>query len=150
MRVWRIARGRFPVLDGEGSRRIGGRWNSPRVPLVYTSGSRSLAVLEARVGIDPANVPADLRLFEIDVPDEAPLEVLDPRLLDADWQRPRSAGCQLLGDEWAASLRTLVLAVPSAVVPDERNYLINPRHPAITAARVVRSLPFEFDPRLLG
>jgi len=134
------------VLDGEGARLHGGRWNSPGMPVVYTAGSRALAVLELLVWTDPDTLPAELHLFEIDVPDEA-VAVAE---LPPDWQRPRHSACRELGDAWAASARTLLLSVPSAVIPEEPNHLLNPAHPGMSSVRVVGSRPFAFDPRLLG
>ena len=156
MDVWRIARRVYPVLSGEGARLRGGRWNSPGTPLVYTAGSQALAVLELLVWVDPEDVPEDLLLHQLQVPDELvgwlALEALEP-----DWRGVRHAGCRSIGDTWAASGDSLALGVPSAVVPTnpgrgrtgEWNYLLNPRHPAISRVRRVTSQPFSFDPRLL-
>jgi len=150
MRVWRISRSVYPVLDGEGARRWGGRWNSAGTAVVYAAESRALAMLESRVGVRlPEQVPDDLALFEIDVPDECAREALALEALPPDWHRIGNPWCRKVGDEWAESLRTLVLAVPSVLVPEEHNYLLNPRHPDARQIRVMRSRPFEFDPRLL-
>ncbi|MBV9774776.1 MAG: RES family NAD+ phosphorylase [Gemmatimonadetes bacterium] len=149
MLVWRLAREIYPALDGEGARLNGGRWNSPGTPLVYTAGSRALAALELLVWVDSRFPPVDLHLFEVEIPDRVSMERVDPAFLNPAWQQSRDAECRRIGDEWALSGRTLLLAVPSSLVPEETNYLVNPRHPEMAGVRVAGSRPFAFDPRLL-
>jgi RES domain-containing protein len=150
MRVWRIARGVYDPLDGEGPRRFGGRWSSRGAPAVYTAAHLSLAVLEVLVHADPDLIPDDLAVFEVDVPDDLPLERVTATALPGDWQSmPEHRVCRPLGDGWLARGAASVLAVPSAIVPEETNYLINPAHPESSRVRVVQTRPFVFDPRLL-
>ncbi|HEY0153392.1 MAG TPA: RES family NAD+ phosphorylase [Longimicrobium sp.] len=148
MRVWRLARRVHRVLDGEGARREGGRWNSPGTPSVYTAGSRALAALELLAYVSPGTEPADLELFEVRLPDDARSRAITPGDLDRDWQAPRHPGCQRQGDAWARSADALVLVVPSVMIPEEPNYLINPAHPDAVRVQVVGSRPFTYDPRL--
>lgn len=148
MRVWRISREAYPLLDGEGARRWGARWNSPGTAVVYTASTPSLALLESLVARDDEDVPEDLVLAAIDVPDGAAVERLSRDALPADWQAPQHPRCRALGDEWAASKRTLVLAVPSAVLPEEVNYLLNPLHPAIRRCEAVSARRLSLDARL--
>ena len=148
MRVWRIAREVHPLLDGEGARRWGGRWNSPGTPVVYTASAPSLAVLESLVARDEEDVPEDLVLASIHVPDDAAVERIARGTLPDGWQAPLHERCRAIGDEWVASKRTLVLAVPSAVLPEETNFLINPLHPEIRRCEAVSARRFAFDPRL--
>lgn len=119
MRLWRIASGRHDPLDGEGAQRFGGRWNSPRRPAVYTSAHASLAVLEKLVWTDPEDLPDDLRLFEVDLPDDFPPAPLDPARLPSRWTEAGSPACARIGDEWLASGESVALAVPSALLPRE-------------------------------
>jgi RES domain-containing protein len=150
MQVWRLARRVHAALDGEGARRAGGRWNSPGQPLVYTSGALSLCVLELLVHTDPDLVPQDLRAFEIDCPPSMKVEILDVTTLPSNWRQiPNHPACRSLGDAWLKRASHAVLAVPSAVVPEELNYLINPAHPEAGQIKVVRSRGFAFDQRLL-
>lgn len=149
MRVWRIAREVYPLLDGEGSRRWGGRWNSPGTPMVYTASSSALAVLESLVARDEEDMPEDLILATLRVPDDTLIERVEIETLPTDWQAPLHERCRSIGDEWAASRRSLILAVPSAVLPEETNYLLNPLHPAGRKCKVVASRRFAFDPRLV-
>ncbi len=152
MKVFRICKRRWAAssLSGEGARIAGGRWNSKGTPLVYTSATISLAVLETFVHIDPAIVPADFVIVPLEVPDAvgAPRVLLDADL-PADWRSmPFSQSTQDVGDRWVSARSELVLSVPSTVVPHERNLLLNPSHPMITKVVVEAELPFSFDPRL--
>ncbi|HUZ13811.1 MAG TPA: RES family NAD+ phosphorylase [Caulobacteraceae bacterium] len=144
MIVHRLAKAAFTRLDGEGARLFGGRWNSPGRPATYTAASPSLAVLEVLVHLDlPAELmPADYHLLAMEIPDDAPTERLGDIPADAD---ARLA----MGDSFLARGAALILLVPSIVVPQEHNAIVNVRHPAIAGVRVVTDEPFTFDPRLL-
>jgi RES domain-containing protein len=149
MRVWRIARGCYAPLDGEGARLNGGRWNSAGRPVVYTAQTAALAVLEVLVWTDPEDIPDDLRLFEIELPDDAAIDALETAVLPVNWTEPGSPDCAAAGDAWLGAAASLALTVPSAVLPEERNLLINPRHPDAARVRIAESRPFAFDLRLL-
>jgi len=150
MRVWRIARNVYPPLDGEGARRNGARWNSAGRPVVYTAGSLALAIVELLVHTDPDIIPRDLSAYEIDIPDSCSTRRISIALLPAGWDAHDDLGpCQAAGDAWLVAGTECVLGVPSAIVPEEENFLINTRHPEAAAIRVVSSRPFSFDPRLL-
>jgi RES domain-containing protein len=150
MRVWRVARRVHSALDGEGARRAGGRWNSPGIPVVYTASALSLAILELLVHTDPDLVPRDLHAFEIDVPDALTADILDLSKLPSGWRNiPNHPACRALGDDWVERRNHVLLGVPSAVVPEELNYLINPAHRDAHLIKVVGSRAFSFDDRLL-
>jgi RES domain-containing protein len=150
MRVWRIASRIYPPLDGEGARINGARWNSEGRRVAYTAGSLSLAIVELLVHTDPDIIPSDLSAHEIDIPDTVSLRVVASAELGDGWDSHDDLGqCQALGDAWLAAGAECVLVVPSAIVPVESNYLINPAHPDAARVRVVASTPFAFDPRLL-
>ncbi len=148
MRVWRLARRAHAALDGEGARLQGGRWNSPGRPLVYSSSHLSLAALEALVHFDLDVVPEDLRAFAIEIPDALAQEQVSADNLPSGWTRQEFA-TRALGDEWLAAARTPVLVVPSAIIPEETNVLVNPAHPATPGVAVTASRRFVYDPRLL-
>ena len=148
MRLWRLASARFDPLDGEGARLAGGRWNSPGRPVVYTSSHASLAVLEKLVWVDPEDLPEDLRLYEMDLPDELARDTVDPTALPDDWTEPGSRICVEAGDRWLTAGDRPALVVPSAIVPEEWNVLVDPRNPDAARVRTVRSREFRFDPRL--
>lgn len=149
MHCYRLCEARFRALDGQGARSHGGRWNHPGRPVVYASSSRALAILEllARVGEE---VPEGLLLLTIEVPDDAPIERLRAGALPEDWQaRPAPESCRRVGDAWLAGATALILAVPSVLVPEESNLLINPEHSGFAGATLVAERPFSFDPRLV-
>jgi len=151
VRAWRIARDAHQALDGEGARLYGGRWNPEGVAAVYTSASLALAALEYLVHVDAEDVPGDLVALEIEVPDDAGVRIVRPRDLPADWNRVEDhPACVAMGAEWVRNGADLVLRVPSAIVPEESNLLINPGHPTAGRVTVVGTRPFSFDPRLLG
>lgn len=153
MLVWRITRRAHQALDGEGARLNGGRWNSEGRAVVYTSGSLSLAALEYLVHVDPLVAPADLVAMEIQLPDDPGLGAsAEPaRFPSGDWRDYPAPDWQAeLGDLWIADGEFLWLAVPSAIVPEEHNILLNPGHPAMSRVRVRSTRQFTFDKRLLG
>jgi RES domain-containing protein len=137
--AWRLCRAPFADLSGEGARLYGGRWNSSGRAMVYAAGDAALAVLEVRVHLDlpPDLVPNDYVLIKLDLSD-LPLE--DLAALPAD---PRA-----FGDQWLEQLRSPVLRVPSFIVPDASNLLLNPAHLLAARAKIVSTNPFAFDPRL--
>lgn len=149
MRLWRIASERHDPLDGEGAGRFGGRWNSPGRPVVYTSAHASLAMLEKLVWTDPEDIPDGLQLYEMDIPGDLAPVPLDAALLPSGWSEAGSPACIRLGDEWLDRREHLALAVPSALVQEERNVLIDPLHADAGRIRVVAFRPFAFDIRLL-
>ena len=151
MIVWRITRAAHRALDGEGARLYGGRWNSEGRAVVYTSASLSLAALEYLVHVEPLLAPSDLVAMEIDVPDAAGLgaRVTPKQFPPGDWRGCPAPEWQAeLCDLWIADATFLWLAVPSAVVPEEYNMLVNPLHPGIKGVHVVSTRPFSFDGRL--
>ena len=148
--VWRLVTARFAqtAFSGEGAKRYGGPWNRKGVPMVYTSGSRSLAMLEMLVQDNPLR--AHYVVIPATIPTRLAIERLSPDDLPPDWRDP--AGCEQLraiGTAWARERRSAVLAVPSAVIPAESNYLLNPLHPSF--ARIGVGVPEELvtDLRLI-
>lgn len=134
---------------GEGARRFGGRWNSPGVAVVYGSAHKSLAALEQLVHRQPHR-PNLFKAFRFEFL-ETLLEILPPRSLPRDWRHspPASAG-QQVGDAWVRAARSAVLAVPSIIIPEELNYVLNPAHPDFKKVMVGKPEDFAFDPRLLS
>ena len=154
IRVVRLVRHRYAptpshAYSGLGAEQYGGRWNNVGVAVAYAAATASLSVLETLVRIDRAFAPTDYELVYANIPSDA---VLTLGVLPADWRTPGgSHATRQVGDEFAASNRALALAVPSVVVPDEFNYLINPRHLAFSQVLIEsRVLPFSFDARLFA
>jgi len=126
----------------------GGRWNSRGIPIVYASSSRALALLEMLVHIDRDQAPLDFENYRLDVPDDAITVV--PNLPD-DWDAsPPPAADRAIGDAWKVRGETLALLVPSVVVPQEMNALINPAHARFAEITVKADGRVNIDPRLLG
>jgi len=150
MRVWRISQSVYSPLDGEGARINGARWNTAGRPAAYTAGSLALAIVELLVHTDPDLVPEDLVAHEIDIPDAISVRTISRYDLPAGWDsHDELRPCQQVGDRWLAAGSECVLAVPSAVVPEELNYIVNPGHGQARLVTVVSTRPFSFDPRLL-
>ncbi len=149
MIVYRLTKGKFRSdLSGKGAEINGGRWNNKGVALVYTSQSRSLAYVEVAIHIPFGIIPKDYFLISIQVPDAASLLALPETNLPVNWRsNPHSGNTQKIGDGFVAGLTHLVLRVPSAVVPGDFNYLINPRHFLMKDVAIVNIEPFEFDSR---
>lgn len=148
--AWRIIKARFAAsaFDGEGARRFGGRWNSKGTPMVYTASSQALAVLEMLVHLEASDLLKHYRLIPVTF-DEKMLEAVDPKTLPANWRRrPTPAGIRAIGDAWAASAESVVLQVPSVIVPAESNFLFNPIHPDYVKLAIGKPQPFRFDVRL--
>ncbi len=149
MRVWRIATAAHAAFDGEGARRYGSRWTPKGVAAVYASATLSLAALERFVHTDPDLEPTDLVAVLVDVDDSIPIESLDIGQLPTDWRvYPAPDALGRLGAEWLTAARTAILAVPSVVIPHERNYVLNPEHADSRRLVIGRPEPFSFDPRM--
>jgi len=149
MRVWRLCRRAHGAFDGDGARRFGGRWSLRGTPVVYTSASAALATLEYFVHLDVEDAPPDLVLIAADAPGSLAIEEIRVGRLPREWRRtPAPEALARLGTEWVRRGRTAVLAVPSAVVPVERNYHLNPMHPDYRAIVVRRAERCMLDPRM--
>ncbi|OLD12263.1 MAG: hypothetical protein AUJ01_16425 [Acidobacteria bacterium 13_1_40CM_3_65_5] len=131
-RVYRILRKRYAKtpFDGEGAYRYGGRWSSPGIRLAYASEHLSLAMIEYFVHLDRDDPPPDLVMAAADVPDDVSRVSIGPGSLLATWrQTPAPAVLAVIGDRFARRRRAAILVVPSALAPDESNWLLNPAHP---------------------
>lgn len=151
VRGWRIVpeHRRDTAFTGEGARRYGARWNSSGHAVVYLSEHRSLAALEVMVQRRTLQALAQRFLcFEATWPEDL-MERVAATALPAGWreQRPVSVTAQI-GDAWVRERRSVALAVPSALIPEELNYLLNPAHPDFRRVTVGPPTAFTFDPRL--
>jgi RES domain-containing protein len=149
-RVLRKAYARSP-LDGEGAYRYGGRWSSPGSRLAYTSEHQSLAMLEYFVHLDAADAPPDLVLITAEVPHDLPEERIAADDLPSQWRRsPAPSELARVGDEFVHRSERCLLIVPSALAPNESNWLLNPQHPEFRKVVVSRLEPLTYDPRMFG
>lgn len=150
MILYRITKAKYSRdLSGTGARVYGGRWNEKGTAVVYTASSPALATVELLVHVDPTLLPTGLRLVFVKVPDDASSRTIHTRALPRDWRAfPPSPALAEIGSKWAASRRTLLLRVPSAVVVDDWNVLLNPAHPESENVRIDKDTPYTFDERL--
>jgi RES domain-containing protein len=148
--VWRITTASFArsAFSGEGARLYGGRWSPKGVPVVYTAANQSLAMLEMLVQDQPLR--ARYVMIEARIPSTVRIERVSIDDLPSDW---RELGArqklQAIGAEWASKRKAAVLAVPSAIVPRESNYLLNPLHPAFKRITISKPSTVETDLRLI-
>ena len=116
--------------------------------MVYTAESQSLAALEMLVHLDSPDLLQKYVLIGVDIDDEL-VSQLDPSRLPRNWRDdPPPAQVRAMGDEWIVSGTSVVLRVPSALVPGENNFLLNPGHRDFARLRIGKPLSFRFDPRL--
>jgi len=136
-------------LSGEGARLYGGRWNSEGRPAVYLASSCSLAMLEVLVHLQPLMIPNDYCLVEIEVPDSSIVQITMADLPDNWKDVSPPAILKVMGNNFLANKKHLMLKVPSSIVPLEYNYLLNPMHPDMKKVKIVKKEPFDFDSRLM-
>ena len=150
-RAYRMVRAEFvkTAFSGEGASLAGGRWNSSGVRVVYCSGTVSLAALELLAHLGRGNILDEYRVIKAEF-DDAMVETVERHRLPPDWgASPGPRDLHRLGDKWVRERRSAVLCVPSAVVPSEVNYLLNPAHPQFDEISIGTPQPFQFDSRLL-
>jgi RES domain-containing protein len=149
--AWRIVQAQVSdsAFSGEGARRYGGRWNSKGHAVVYTSGSISLAILEILVHIQIYDILEEYVYIPVEFDPKLSM-TLNPPELPENWNTdPSLQTIKQMGDSWVENQRSVILKVPSAIVPTENNYLINPAHPAFGKLKIGEPASFEFDPRLI-
>ncbi len=149
--AWRLARRVHSdppatvAFNGRGAELFGNRWNPVGMPAAYASQSRALAALEYLVHLDRDLVPDDLVFSAIDI-DDADVETAAP---PRDWDLAGSPSAVAFGERWLREARSLILAVPSVMVHEELNFVINPRHPRFSALTISPTLErFTYDARL--
>ncbi len=155
MPAWRIATDTRSYtaddLSGTGAKNTGGRWNSPGNPLVYASGSRALACLETLVHLGSGGLPLNRYLVRIDIPDDVwnKRQELDLCTAPVGWDAlPQGMTSLNIGDAWLAGKATAILLVPSIVVPEEPNILINPAHPDARFITATKLRKWLYDARM--
>lgn len=150
MNAWRIVRRKHAesAFSGYGAEKFGGRWNTPGRRVVYVSSSQALAALETLVHLNPA-VPLEYVIFSLKFPASLVARIAAPDL-PGNWRdEPPPVSCQAAGDSWVTKARHAVLQVPSVLVPDGENFLLNPDHADFGKIEIGDPEPFPFDPRLL-
>lgn len=145
MRLFRLTRRIHADLTGAGGLKGPARWHEMGHPVVYLTTSRPLAILEMRVHHSVA--PLDFVMIEVAVPKGLIDRSLSPKQLPRDWIA-RAEITREVGTQWLRSQKSALFRVPSAIVPEEHNFLLNPRHPNARKVKIVDIRPFEFDGRL--
>lgn len=156
MVVWRIYDHRaayalqpnFDPLDGQGAALYPGRWNRAGLPVLYTSQTPELAMLELLTRLTPATFGLRMAV-EIALPVDARIEDATPKVLEM-LLHGRADDLREVGSSWALENRSLALKVPAAVLPISYNYLLNPAHPQAKLLKVLRQVPVSLDPRLVS
>jgi RES domain-containing protein len=147
--AWRIIQRKFAkvAFTGEGARRFGGRWTSPGHAVVYAAQSLALAALEILVHVDTDKLLQDYVAISVTINRHLITQVHEPALPN-DWRAyPSSKATRTIGDEWVSHGASVVLQVPSAVIPTEYNFLLNPLHRDFANLHIGKALQFRFDPR---
>ncbi|MHB8886138.1 MAG: RES family NAD+ phosphorylase [Methylovirgula sp.] len=154
--VWRIATDTKSYeaddLSGAGAKNTGGRWNRAGDPLVYTSETQALACLETVVHLNAGGLPLNRYLVSVTIPSAvwADARTETPGSLPVGWDADPSGRASIqFGTAWIRSLASALLRVPSIIVPDEYNVLINPLHPDSRAIIAVKIRKWLYDPRLM-
>ncbi len=155
--LWRIASDEptftADSLSGKGAEISGGRWNRPGTPVLYTATNVSLAAMETLVHFNASLLPLNRILVRIEVSKEVwkKRTIADPATLPVGWDVVPPGMVTLdFGDQWLKSGSSALLQVPSAIVPEEFNVLINPRHPAMAkgAIKAFKERRWQYDSRL--
>src|SRR6185369_14729418 len=146
MWLWRISN--HASLSGDGGIFFSARWHSRGKRIVYLADHPASALLEVvvHVEVDAEDLPGDYQLLGIDVPDDLAVHRLEQGELAADWKE-RVSLTQKIGDVWLNGGLTSLLRVPSAIVPEASNYLLNPRHPDAARIAIASAMRAALDPR---
>lgn len=149
--AWRIVKRRLAkdAFSGEGARLYGGRWNSPGVSVVYAAQSQALAALELLVHLETSELLYEYVVIEARF-DPSLVTRIAKSELPSDWRAsPAPATARAIGDAWIAGEPSPVLQLPSAVIPAETIFLLNPQHSGFAEIEIGAPVDFEFDPRLI-
>jgi RES domain-containing protein len=149
MRLWRISD--HASLSGEGGLNSAGRWHSRGRPVVYLADHPASALLEVMVHleVDAEDWPRDYQLLGINLPDSLTIGSTDESSLPLDW-REQTLLTRARGDEWLRVSAAALLRVPSAIVPEAANYLLNPGHADAARIVIASAIRAAFDPRLMA
>lgn len=149
MFLWRISN--HSALDGRGGLLAGARWHFAGQPVVYLAETPAGSLLEVLVHLelDLASLPKTFKLLKIEVPAGVATRSIDETALVADWTDDADATAEM-GTQWLESANSALLRVPSAIVPETHNYLLNPRHDHAAKIKVLWNRDYPWDKRLLA
>jgi RES domain-containing protein len=150
--IYRLTKARYAddAFSGDGAMRFDGRWHRRGVRIAYASDAPASALLDVITHTEASSrLRHDYVLFEVRLDPDEHLLTVGPDLLPDDWRAvPWPTSTQEIGTFWYEEQASVVLDVPSAVVPHQRNFLINVSHPRFEELEVQGPAPFEIDPRL--
>ena len=151
MLVYRISRLKYAQdLSGTGAKKYGGRWNHRGIPVLYTSSHISLAFQELLVNADSFQVRGSFQIVGIKIPEEVSVKYVAKNKIPKNWcSNENIHPLGDLGTKWLKQSRVLVLAVPSAVIPLEYNFLVNPEHSDFDKIKIKTSSVLVIDQRFL-
>lgn len=125
------------------------RWNSKGKYIIYTSSTRALAVVENLVHRNGEGLNEIYKILEIEIPGNIKISELTASELKNDWSNYKNYSlCRKIGDKWINECKSCVLKVPSALIKEEHNFLININHPDFTKIKIKKISNFIFDERL--
>ncbi len=147
MIVYRISHTRWATkLSASGN---SARWNSKGKMVIYAASSRALACLENVVHRSGEGLESTFKVMLIDIPKRLTISEIKLKDLPKNWFEYENIGiCQSIGDKWMDEAKSAVLKVPSAIIPNEFNYVLNTNHPTFKSIKLVGTEPFKFDPRI--
>lgn len=151
IRAWRLAKRRHAdtTRTGEGGLHSPGRWHRQGLRVVYGAESLSLAALEVLVHLGRSDLNIELVAIGIEIPDDVSVDRITVDALPQDWRaEPPALATVELGSAWLERAAAAVLVVPSAIIPREHNYVLNPAHSDFQRILFGEPEPFAFDPRL--
>ncbi len=150
MIVYRIANTAYSNdISGTGAKLLGGRWNSKGLPILYTSEHISLALLEMLVNTQFKDYAIPLDLLSIQFPDSIEFAEVTIKKLKKDWVKDFEY-TRFIGDEFLKDKQRLLMKIPSAVIGEEHNFLLNPLHPDFKKVKIVDTRSFRTDERLFS
>jgi RES domain-containing protein len=149
MRLWRISN--HASLSGDGGLYASGRWHPRGRRVVYLADHPASALVEVMVHleIDAEDLPSHYQLLGVEVPEDAAITTLGENDLPAGW-RQQLPLTRARGDDWLRAGATALLRVPSAIVPEAANYLLNPAHPDAARIGIASAIRAAFDPQLMA
>ncbi|PVD51578.1 hypothetical protein DC498_14245 [Terrimonas sp.] len=149
MIVYRIGRTKFSKdISGEGARLHGGRWNHILTSCIYTSESRALAVLEYTVNVNIDDIPRSLSISTFEIPDTG-IQELAIKGLPGNWKEaPAPSSTKDLGTKLLRSANSPIIKIPSAIIPREFNFILNPQHPNSEDFKILDVEDFVYDVRI--
>ena len=152
MMLFRLSKTKYADdLSGKGAEIAGGRWNSNGTPMIYTAESRALCIAELAMHLPLGIVPKDFSFISFTIPDNIPVFDLPKDQLPFNWNvYPHPNETQEIGDRFVKENKFLLMKVPSVIVEEEFNYLINPSHKFIQKIVVSVVTSFSFNARLFN